>query len=128
MKYIIFIIFICFSLQATFTSTSPSSTSDTEKIVRATVVNNGSTCAVSTSSGLWISSISRGGTGQCDYTLYTGIFSAAASCVANCQKSGAANYCRFAGGPTATAFTIICYNDLGSTQDNDVNIVCMGPK
>lgn len=105
-----------------------SNTSGSERIERATITNNGSTCAVTSQSGSWISSVSRPGSGQCTLTITTGMFSSAPTCTLTSEKSGSSNFCQWNGAVTTTSGPIACATDSGTGIDGVIHVHCMGPR
>lgn len=103
---------------------SPSS--GIERITRSYITNSGS-CAISTQSGSWLSSVSDPGAGRCTLSIAAGTFSAAPTCT--CSVVGAtSSYCQIESGATSTSLTTLVSNDAGAALDNDFNIVCIGPR
>lgn len=97
-----------------------------EKIERARITNNGSTCATTHQSGNWISA-TRSGTGVCVLT-FTG-FTAAPACVVM-SAGGAGDVAnQSAITPTSTGMTITTFaSTTGAASDKAFDIICMGPK
>jgi hypothetical protein len=112
-----------------------SNTTGLERVERAYVTNGGS-CAVSTQSGSWVSSISRPGTGKCALTLAAGTFSAAPTCVVSYTTFGGIfgfpiRMCNLDSAPSSSTVTVACgYDNTGNTtaNDQDFAIICMGPR
>lgn len=99
----------------------------TERIERAIVTNNGSTCSVTTQSGAWITSISRSGAGVCDITFASGNFSASPSCVGvDSGGMGGAATVQFVS-TTATSTTSATKSG-GTLTDGTFMMICMGPR
>ncbi len=96
-----------------------------ERIERATVASG---CAsVTSSSGTWVSSVSKPSTGQCTVNIASGSFSSAPTCVCtvNVERT-----CRMTAVPTTASFTVDIFNG-GSppiASDSSINVICMGPR
>lgn len=98
----------------------------------AYITNDGSTCAISSQNGSWISSVSRPATGQCTLTIASGIFSQAPVCFPAVVIDASINRtetCRPVSGATTTSLTVKCENTAGQEGlDRNFNILCMGPR
>lgn len=108
-------------------ATMSRSTSGQEFIERAFITNDGSNCAASRTSSNWVTSLSRSGTGRCDLTIRTGIWSSAPVCVVAEYKASNAPNCYFSSNVTQTSIIVQCYNTSSSSnQDADFHLICMG--
>lgn len=111
--------------QAILANSVSTGTTNGERIERATVASG---CAsVTSSSGTWVSSVSKPGTGQCTVNIASGSFSSAPTCVCtvNVERT-----CRMTAVPTTASFTVDIFNG-GSppiASDSSINVICMGPR
>lgn len=100
-------------------------TTNGERVERATIASG---CAsVTSSSGTWVSSVSKPGTGQCTVNILAGSFSSAPTCVCtvNVERT-----CRMTAVPSTASFTVDIFNG-GSppiASDSSINVICMGPR
>jgi len=107
-----------------------SNTTGLERVERATITNNGTTCAVSSQSGTWISSLARNGADHtCTATIATGMFSSAPTCVCTCNGSGLSRFCAIGsdGNTSATSYDFQC-NSTSTAVDATIYVQCMGPR
>lgn len=103
-----------------------SNTTGLERVERAMVT--GSTCAVSSQSGSWLStSNTHSGTGLCSLSITAGMFSSVPICTISNVSGGSSVYSQFNGSLTTTTILTKTTN-AGSAADADFNIICMGPR
>jgi hypothetical protein len=105
--------------------TVTSNTLGQERIERARITNGGS-CAVSSQSGTWISSISRPGSGQCTLTIAAGIFSGSPEC--QCSAGNTSFSCVPDLSTTSATNVAIITRNSGTLADTDISISCVGPR
>lgn len=102
-----------------------SSSSGLERVERARVTMNGSTCTINSQSGSWMSAPLSPGTGVCTFTM-TG-FSAAPQCVCT-RDDNSVSSCQMTSTTTTTAGAIYLVGSGGSASNGSANIICMGPR
>lgn len=107
-----------------------SNSTGAERIERAYITNNGTTCSVSSQSGSWISSVSRSTGGTCSIVIATGMFSSAPVCNATAIDTGgpADVNAGLTAAPTTTSVIVETRNLASSATDKDFQIICMGPR
>ena len=97
-----------------------------EKIERARINNNGSTCPTIHQSGNWVSA-TRSGAGVCALT-FTG-FASAPACVITTAGGAADTANQSAVVPTSTGMTVSTFvSNTAAPTDKAFDIICMGPK
>lgn len=88
-------------------------------------------CAISSQSGLWVSSITRHSTGNYSINFAAGYFSAAPTCVAQ-GYIGTSNPVAITDGnvaPTTSSFRFTCARkDTEAVDDCAFGVICMGPR
>lgn len=108
-----------------------SNTSGQERMERAGITNNGSTCAVGSQSGTWLSGCSRVSTGLVTLTIVAGEFTSAPICVCthSTDTTNYADVCNISGSPTTTSVSVQIYNAQSQVaRDDPFTIHCMGPR
>jgi hypothetical protein len=102
-------------------------TSDSQGAVRAeyATITNAGTCVISSQSGTWLTSPTHPATGQCSFTLSG--WSTAPSCTCNFAGPAASNTCSSIQSTTTTLVTQT-YNSGGAASDQNIHIICMGPR
>lgn len=106
------------------------SNSTSERIERAYITNNGSSCTVSNQSGSWINTTgTRNGNGDCSMSILSGIFSVNPTCTCTGELDvGVAAYnCNLVVSST-TAFRVQTYTIAGTNTDRPINIICYGAR
>lgn len=101
-----------------------------ERIERATISNNGSSCIIDSQTGAWLSSVTRNGLGDCTLNIATGVFSAAPTCMITGKDGGTAMLGLEASAtPTATSFRYLTLNSTtGGAINGSSRVICMGPR
>lgn len=101
-----------------------SNSSGAERIERAYITKSGA-CTISTQSGSWLTSATANGTGRCDLVWPVSTFSAAPSCITTNAGTGT----RLAStNPTSTTGVSVFMTNPNSLEDNNFNIICIGPR
>lgn len=105
---------------------SPLTTSGTvERIDRAIIANNGTTCSISSQSGSWLTSVTRAGTANCTGVITSGEFSSAPTCNVTPISPCVSGFHNAA--PTTTALSFGTYNSGGAGADCNFQVICQGP-
>lgn len=105
--------------------TEGSHASGQERIERALVTDSGSACSVTSQSGAWLGSCTRGGAGSYTVAIVSGMFSAAPVCIPNASST---NLNCVAKATTATSLPVECLDVTGTDAQSNFNVICMGPR
>lgn len=109
-----------------------SNSSGVEGIHRAFITNTGTpTISSGDQSGDWIDSITDGAAGVVKVNFKAGVFSRKPACTAMCVHNGT-NCTVFAYNntvePSTTAIELVSRNSAGTGVDEDIMLICMGPR
>lgn len=109
-----------------------SNSSGVEGIHRAFITNTGTpTISSGDQSGTWIDSITDGGAGVMTLNFSSGVFSRKPACIAMCIHNGT-NCSVFAYNntvePSTTSIQLVSRNSAGTAVDEDIMVMCMGPR
>lgn len=109
-----------------------SNSSGVEGIHRAFITNTGTpTISSGDQSGDWIDSITDGAAGVVKVNFKAGVFSRKPTCTAMCVHNGT-NCTVFAYNntvePSTTAIELVSRNSAGTGVDEDIMLICMGPR
>lgn len=86
------------------------------------------TCAVSSQSGSWVSGTpTSGGTGTCAISVAASIFSGNPTCTCSVRSSSSA-FCSQATPATSSTVSFQAVNDSGTSTNQAMDIICMGPR
>lgn len=97
-----------------------------ERIERATLFNNGSTCGITNQSGSWIASSVRNNVGQCTHTFNAPAFSAPPTC--SCSIIGTAGASCDIFSQSSSNVAVFTTNGANTYVDYAVSLICMGPR
>ena len=101
-----------------------------DRLERATITNNGSTCAAASPASSWISSCTRNGLGDVTLTFVGSTFSDAPVCVCT-HGPEATNYsdvCNIHSSASGSVRVIIHNPSIAAFRDDPFNILCQGAK
>lgn len=109
-----------------------SNSSGVEGIHRAFITNTGTpTISSGDQSGDWIDSITDGAAGVVKVNFKAGVFSRKPACTAMCVHNGT-NCTVFAYNntvePSTTSIQLVTRNSAGTGVDEDIMLICMGPR
>jgi hypothetical protein len=97
----------------------------TERVERARIINNGTSCSISRQSGTWLSSASRSSQGRCDITIVAGTFSAAPDCVVTSEAQSS----NLVTDPTTSTIQVATFTSAsGAFSDLNFHVICMGSR
>jgi hypothetical protein len=113
------------------TGSVTSNTSGQERIERATVSNSSGTCSISSQSGSWATlNSSTAANGGCTINIAAGEFSGTPACFcglsAGTQSTN--NETCYITSQSSSAVTWRVYNTSNASQNESVNVFCMGPR
>lgn len=93
-------------------------------------VTNAGSCAVSTQSSTWITSVSDPGVGQCGLVWGATTWSQAPWCTCTMVAGGGASICSLLGATTTTGVTVFSQSPSagGTSADSPFYITCTGPR
>lgn len=99
-----------------------------ERVERLKVASCASSpCTITSQSGEWVSSVTRGGAGLYSVNIVGSIFTVAPTCICVARGGGAGPTCSLASTSTST-LDVRTENPIGSGADSAVDIICMGTK
>lgn len=102
-----------------------SNTSGSERIERATITYSAGTPTIVRQSGSWIDSLDDVGTGQVNFNIKTGMFSAAPTCTCSTEQG----LCQlYDADPSVSDVQFWVTNPGGTAQDYPFNVICVGPR
>jgi len=104
-----------------------SNSTGAERVERAHLVNNGSTCVVSSQSGSFMSGCVRNALGDVTATITSGLFSSTPVCVGTATSGSSAVFVRTSTLST-TAVQFITNISAGTASDANLDLICMGPR
>ncbi|TXH08958.1 MAG: hypothetical protein E6R04_09695 [Spirochaetes bacterium] len=120
------------SPQPLLTGSVTSNSSGLERIERLNVgdgtVCSASPCTISSQSGSWVTSVTRGATGDYTVNIATGIFSAKPACSATTLGSSAPGELRVETSSATSLNIKSCNSGCSGALDNTFSILCMGPR
>jgi hypothetical protein len=106
-----------------------SNSNGAERVERARLTGDATTCTIVNQSGTWIASGARNAAGDCTWTINSGIFSAEPVCTCSAYSASAAPVCNIDSttAPTATLVRTQRYA-AGADQDGSIFLICVGPR
>jgi hypothetical protein len=115
------------SAQAPLLTNGVTSNSDGfERVMRAKVLV-GSSCAITSQSGTWISSVGSCTTGDATLAIAAGTFPVDPTCTATVYGTGSMSFCMIVSSST-TSIRVACANSPTTLTNLNANIVCMSPR
>jgi hypothetical protein len=96
-----------------------------ERIERATLVDTGAACNVTSQSGSWISTSARNGAGDCSWTMSGFSSSPSCSCTDNTNNARACS-ATISSATSLRTFSFVSNTAAGSSDT--IHVLCMGPR
>jgi hypothetical protein len=106
-----------------------SNSNGAERVERASLTGDATTCTITNQSGTWIASGARNAAGDCTWTINSGIFSESPVCTCTVYASASQAICNIDSGtvPTSTVIRTQRYAG-GADQDGPIYLICVGPR
>ncbi len=106
-----------------------SNSNGAERVERARLTGDATTCTVVNQSGTWIASGARNAAGDCTWTINSGIFSSEPVCTCSVYSGSSAAICNIDSttAPSATLVRTQRYG-AGADQDGTIFLICVGPR
>lgn len=130
---VLFTASICLAQKSVQPRRIVTSAGNSERIERVRVASTcaASPCTITSQSGSWASSVTRGGVGDYTVNFISGTFSAAPTCQANSLLTSNGIVCA-AYGSTTSIVNVKCYSVVNAPTltvlDSGFAVICMGPR
>jgi hypothetical protein len=105
-----------------------SATSGMERLESAYITNNG-TAALGRASSGWVTGVTRNSAGDVTITIASGIFTTYPICTCSTYEAFTnTKACKVRGANSSTSARFVNTNGSDTPLDNDIMIICMGPR